>query len=275
MIPWGRGCVVILGGIYGKCIHNPVPRCHQPCLLDTSFGNLVSETQMNLLLMEDSMKHIVVDLEMNKTNTNHAMHRMCSTETIEIGAVMLDEEYREIASFRTYIKPEYNDKITKKVSELTGITYDMVKNAPTFEEAINMFANWCVGANDEITIYAWSDNDYRQITMELMAKGCVMTEAISQIVEKEWTDFQHKFDTNLGFERQISLSAALDMAGLDFQGREHDALDDAKNTAELLHTFADEDLFKKTLSKVADAMTPASLGNTLGSLFDFSAFSFG
>lgn len=40
------------------------------------------------------------------------------------------------------------------------------------------------------------------------------------------------------------------MAGIDFSGREHDALDDAGNTAELLHIFLDEELFEKTLRKI-------------------------
>lgn len=76
----------------------------------------------------------------------------------------------------------------------------------------------------------------------------------------------------MGFERQLSLKLALDMAGIDFSGREHDALDDARNTAELLHIFKDESLFETTLRKIEDAMKPSSLGNTIGSMLDLSMF---
>ena len=48
-------------------------------------------------------------------------------------------------------------------------------------------------------------------------------------MEQGWTDFQNEFDIHLGFERQISLKLALDMAGIDFNGRQHDALDDARH----------------------------------------------
>lgn len=93
-------------------------------------------------------------------------------------------------------------------------------------------------------------------------------------MDTEWSDFQKEFDSHLGFDRQVSLKFALDMAGIDFSGREHDALDDARNTAELLQIFKNESLFNETLRKVKEAMTPSSLENTLGSLFDLSAFTF-
>lgn len=39
------------------------------------------------------------------------------SEIIEIGAVMLDENLQEIGNFRTYVKPEYNDKIAAEIPE--------------------------------------------------------------------------------------------------------------------------------------------------------------
>ena len=93
------------------------------------------------------MKHIVVDLEMNKVGKEYR-NLGCTMETIEIGAIMLDENFQEISSFRTYVKLEYNTRITSIVRDLTGITYDMVINAPKFDEAIKMFSNRCLGVND-------------------------------------------------------------------------------------------------------------------------------
>ena len=59
------------------------------------------------------MKHVVVDLEMNKIQQKSEARRICTQETIEIGAVMLDDKLQEVASFRTYVKPEYNDGMEK------------------------------------------------------------------------------------------------------------------------------------------------------------------
>lgn len=220
------------------------------------------------------MKHIVIDLEMNPVHLKSEIRNICTTETIEIGAVMLDDDLHEIDSFRTYVKPEYNDSIVPKISRLTGITNDMVADAPTYKEAFRMFTDWCMEKNDEVTIYAWSDTDYNQIIKEITLKNYELTEAEHQIVDSKWTDFQREFDSHLGFERQVSLALALEMAGIDFAGKEHDALDDARNTSELLRIFKDEELFNKTLRKIEEAMKPTSLGNTLGSMFDFSGLHF-
>lgn len=218
------------------------------------------------------MKHIVVDLEMNNIRQKSEARRICTMETIEIGAVMLDDNLQEISSFRTYVKPEYNDGIVKKITRLTGITDDMVLNAPRFNEALRMFTNWCLGTGDDVTIYAWSESDYGQISKEMLLKGYIVTKEEENLLCNDWSDFQKEFDSHLGFERQLSLKMALDMAGVDFSGREHDALDDARNTAELLQIFRDEELFDKTLRKIKEFMEPTEIGSTIGDLIDFSVF---
>lgn len=218
------------------------------------------------------MKHIVVDLEMNLIPQKSEARKICTTETIEIGAVMLDDNLQEISSFQTYVKPEYNDIIVPKISRLTGITNEIVATAPKYKKAFKMFTDWCMSTNDEVTFYAWSETDYKQIIKEIVLKEYELTEEEHTLIDSAWTDFQKEFDTHLGFERQLSLKFALDMAGIDFSGKEHDALDDARNTAMLLQIFKDEELFNKTLRKIEEAMKPSSLENTLGSMIDLSAF---
>ncbi len=218
------------------------------------------------------MKHIVVDLEMNNVRRKSEARMICAMETIEIGAVMLDDNLKEISAFRTYVKPEYNVGVVTKISDLTGITDAMVVNAPRFNEAFRMFMNWCMGTDDEVKIYAWSETDYSQITKEMLLKGYQESETESGLLSEEWTDFQREFDSHLGFEKPLSLKTALEMAGIGFEGREHDALDDARNTAELLQVFRDEELFNQTLRKIKEAMEPASISFALGDLIDFSAF---
>ena len=218
------------------------------------------------------MKHIVVDLEMNTIRRKSEARKIWNMETIEIGAVMLDDNLEEIASFRTYVKPEFNDCIERKITRLTGITDDMVKNAPSFSEALRMFTNWCLGTNDDVTIYAWSESDYMQISNEMLLKNYQVSENEKDLLLNEWSDFQHEFDSHLGFQKQVSLKMALDMAGVDFAGREHDALDDARNTAELLHIFRDRTLFDLTLRKIKEYMEPSSAASSMGELFDFSMF---
>ena len=214
------------------------------------------------------MKHIVVDLEMNNIRRRSEARKICTNEIIEIGASMLDENLWEIGKFQIYVKPEYNDVIVPKISKLTGITNEMVANAPTFSVAFKQFTDWCLNIKDDVMIYAWSNTDHSQVMKEIQLKQYKLSEEEHKLMEHGWTDFQNEFDIHLGFERQISLKLALDMAGIDFNGRQHDALDDARNTAKLLRVFKDEELFDQTLRKIEEVMKPSSLENTLGNLID-------
>lgn len=218
------------------------------------------------------MKHIVVDLEMNNIRRRSEARKICTNEIIEIGASMIDENLWEIGKFQIYVKPEYNDVIVPKISKLTGITNEMVANAPTFSVAFKQFTDWCLNIKDDVMIYAWSNTDHSQVMKEIQLKQYKLSEEEHKLMEHGWTDFQNEFDIHLGFERQISLKLALDMAGIDFNGRQHDALDDARNTAKLLRVFKDEELFDQTLRKIEEVMKPSSLENTLGNLIDLSMF---
>ena len=148
----------------------------------------------------------------------------------------------------------------------------MVSNAPRFNEALRMFTNWCLGTDDDVIVYAWSGTDYNQVSREMLLKGYEMTEAEEKILGCGWSDFQYEFDSQLGIEKATSLKMALEMAGITFTGHEHDALDDARNTALLLQVFRDKELFDITLEKIRKALKPVPMSCALGELIDFSAF---
>ena len=65
-------------------------------------------------------KYVVFDLEMCKI-PKHIKTENLHMEIIEIGAVLLDEAYKEVDSFKTYIKPEYGF-VDNFIEKLTGIT---------------------------------------------------------------------------------------------------------------------------------------------------------
>lgn len=59
------------------------------------------------------MKYIIIDLEMNPLSKEfREERRICRNEIIQIGAVALDENYQEVGSFKTFVKPQFNEMIT-------------------------------------------------------------------------------------------------------------------------------------------------------------------
>lgn len=220
------------------------------------------------------MKHIVVDLEMNSLAKEFKEEKIiCGREIIEIGAVVLDEQYHEIGSFKTLVKPQYNDVIKPYFEKLTGITTEMVANAPVFKEALDMFFSWCHSINDDVQIYQWSETDLDQVLSEIKLKRIAVEEE-NQVLLYNWADFQKEYGEKLNLSNAVSLKNAVMYAGVEFEGSEHDALNDARNTATLLKILRNPDLCKKALEHVIDALTPTSVNATLGSMFNFAELGF-
>lgn len=90
------------------------------------------------------MNYVITDLEMNPIAKEYkAERKICRLEIIEIGAVIMDENFLILGEFKTLVKPEYNECVEKKYETMTGITTQMVGNAPKFTDAYKMFVDWC------------------------------------------------------------------------------------------------------------------------------------
>lgn len=164
------------------------------------------------------MKHVVVDLEMNALDKRFVKEKqICGREIIQIGAILLDDQYKEIGSFSTLVKPQYNERIGPYFEELTGISTEMVQDAPVFREAINQFFDWCRNQEDDIRIYQWSESDYEQIVAEVELKGIVLASLDWELLQK-FENLQKEYGDTLGVVREVSLKDAVMYAGLDFSG---------------------------------------------------------
>lgn len=193
---------------------------------------------------------------MNPIEKNHKEARqICTQEIIEMGAVMLSADYEEIDSFKCYVKPVYSTEITKKCKQLTGITNEMLQDAPTFTEALLVFVRWCMSQGEVFEIYAWSENDLLQLTGEMRLKNIEQTEEIFYIIN-HWNDFQRTFCNILGLYKPISLKAAIGSIGKEFTGQVHDALWDARNTAYIYSLSKDTDAFYEVMRPIIELLQP-------------------
>ena len=218
------------------------------------------------------MKCVVVELEMNSLAKKFpAEIAVCGMEVIAIGAVLLDTQYQEIKTFKSLVKPQYNDEIGTYYARLTGITTEMVEEQPVFEKALQEFLKWLHSIDDDIQIYQWSDTDLDQITKEIYLKG-IQIDPEDKPLLQNWYNLQKEYGDKLHLTNPLSLKNAVMYAGIEFVGKEHDPLCDASNTATLLRILRDRELCDIALGHVIEALTPKTVGTTLGQLFNFSEF---
>ena len=205
------------------------------------------------------MVHIVIDLEMNPVSkTFKDIRRRTTDEVIEIGAVKLDENYRQVDEFQCYVRPEYGE-ITKHITKLTGITQETVADKPPFAEAFRNFTDW-IGTWD-MTLYSWSNSDIKQLKVECAFK---MPDYDIAKLEQRWRDLQKAFDDRIGLHSSLALKHAIGAMNRDFEGTQHTALADAANTAAILALLQDDEEFFRVMQPVIDLLKPKTLSQSIG-----------
>lgn len=216
------------------------------------------------------MKNVFVDFEMATFGKEYAeQRRIWHQEIIEIGAVMLDESMTEVSSFKKYVKPEFARHISNKIYHLTGIDDYFLNGCNGFQEEMEAFAEWCLSSGDDVTVYAWSESDLKQIQKEHELKGLIPSEKLSKIIAS-WKDLQAEYDEAVHAPRATALHKALASIGVDFSGKMHDALDDSRNTAKIYVELSNPEEFQKTVSYIHEYQETQNCCVTLGDLFDFS-----
>lgn len=205
------------------------------------------------------MKAVFVDFEMNPIGREQKeARRICTGEIIEIGAVKLDEDGKEISSYKEYVRPEYTDKMNETCQELTGITMETLAGKPHFRPAFEHFLSWCnEGCTNAYEMYAWSENDWHQLDGELRLKGIDETDEKVRWMLGHWQNFQQIYCNLLGLDQVISLDKAVSTLGETFDGQMHDALWDARNTAKLYVVSQKKEDFRGRLEPIINATKPA------------------
>ena len=87
-----------------------------------------------------------------------------------------------------------------------------------------------------------------------------------------WHDFQQEFCELLHLQKVMNLGRAVTLVGLDFSGREHDGLADARSTSQLYVESRDSKSFDRLRRLVIEAFSDHTF--TMGDMFDFGSISF-
>ncbi len=214
-------------------------------------------------------RHIVIDLEFTPVSRKYPeVREYMRDEIIQIGAVMLDKDYRFIGSFSSYVKPRYVERIVPKVAALTGISDADLVNASDLEEALDRLCAW-IGDTGRVRVYSWSGTDLWQLDTECWVKGLEFPCCMGR-----WMDFQRVFCRMIGSNRQISLKDAVSCANFQFRGEAHTALWDAMSTAELLRMTTRDKEFGESCRSLREKFTVKQSSSTIGELIGCQLASF-
>lgn len=155
-----------------------------------------------------------------------------TVEIIEIGAVKVNDKLEVVDEFCVFIKPLLHPKIDRFCTKLTSITQDDVEDAPGFISAISEFEKWMDVGNTRTALFSWGDFDRRQFLLD------ARLHKIELDWLKYWACLQKHYSSHKESGNQIGLKNALKLEGLEFDGVQHRAIEDARNMAELFRKVA-------------------------------------
>ena len=204
--------------------------------------------------------YVVLDLEMCKVPRGAGRDVFqAASELIQIGAVLVDENYQIKDTFMTYVAPQFG-AIDSFIQRLTSITRNHTKGAPSAKDALEAFANWLP---DDACLVAWSDNDRAQIEREIRGKDINIPRLETYMDVECWIDCQALFADKLDTGKHYRLSEALLLAQIDYDEGAHDALIDARNTARL---------FEKVQREEVLTLSPYLIRSDMADSYSFNPF---
>jgi inhibitor of KinA sporulation pathway (predicted exonuclease) len=179
------------------------------------------------------MVYIIYDLEFTVSRDPRY-----SSEIIDIGAVKIEQQEAGLEitdTFHTFVRPSNRPVLSAETVRFTGITQKDIDAAPLFPQAIKQFSEW-LGTDLAYSLCAWGPDD----RMKLVSHCRTHHVDLSWIVNTN--DIQKQISrimSGQGKYRQLSLSQVLELCQIEFDGRQHSALDDALNTAQVFMRYFD------------------------------------
>lgn len=169
---------------------------------------------------------IVVDLE--ATCSDDGAVPRDQMEVIEIGAVLVDTAELSVQDeFQSFVQPVRRPELTGFCTKLTGITQDMVAEAPTFADAIKAFKGWMRLGERHAMFGSWGDYDRKQLQQDCRYHSLAYPMPPHINLKQAFSDRQ-------GRRKRYGMAGALRLCGLSLDGDHHRAFDDARNIAKLL-----------------------------------------
>lgn len=177
------------------------------------------------------MRYVVIDLEC--TCWEHKDPNKQPHETIEIGAVILDEHFNYIKEFDQFVKPLDNPLLTEYCIDLTSITQKDIDAAPSLTTAISRLKEW-MGPAKDVVFCSWGYFDKDQLLDECRIN------VIDYPFNEDHINIKVRFSTIMKRTKKMGLKKALRILGIPFEGVQHRGIDDAKMIAKVFKIIMDK-----------------------------------
>ncbi|VYU22457.1 exonuclease [Clostridium tertium] len=200
------------------------------------------------------MAFIVIDLEFNNLEGIHKYYPKIydenpefknlelDNEIIEIGAIKLDNYMKPLKEFKTYIKPKVIPVLNPKISEITNITEDDLKDGLSFEKGIDKLQE-LIDEGD--VICSWAKDDIIEII-----NNAIFHKYNKLNWLKNYLDLQEYSTKILGKKKSLSLKNALEELKIKVDNNKlHDALNDAVYTSEVFKRIYNSRVLKNYIIK--------------------------
>ena len=155
-------------------------------------------------------------------------------ETIEIGAILLNQFGEEIGSYNRFIKPVLHPYLSPFCTQLTTITQADVNAAKTFPSVIEEFKEWASIYDEDYLLCSWGNFD--RIMLE---RDCALHR-----IESDWCEYhinlKKQYQNFRRLKKPIGLKSAVTKEGFDFDGIHHRGISDAENLAKIFLKHIDE-----------------------------------
>lgn len=159
-----------------------------------------------------------------------------SNRIISIGCVAANGN-----TFSTLVKPG-KKKITKFITDLTGITNEMLNKAPNADQAFEAFYNFIVENSDgyapEYYCYGNSDTTFIDATIRTMSD--VKAIAFAASMSRSLIDYSKVVKSTFGLANEVSLKKIYVMVKEEETVQHHDALEDAQMLCDVALNLKDE-----------------------------------
>ena len=170
---------------------------------------------------------LVVDLE---ATTDEGGWPVTEMEIIEIGASLVNRDGREVDHFQRFVKPLRRPSLTPFCRTLTHIEQAYVDAAAVLTQVWKSFEQWLSPHRGQLQGWvSWGDYDRLQLLQDWQRLN--LESALARVPH---INLKQRFAKARQLPRPLGLTSALQLAGLQFCGQQHRALEDARNTARLL-----------------------------------------